>query len=395
MDLESKLDLLAPAARFDACGTFAQKGRRYAPRKAAWDTAGIAADGDGDGGSRSVFRLLMSSRCQWNCAYCPLRSENDTPRTALEPEELARLFLPRYESGATQGLFLSTGVDGGLHGSVGRMLDGIELLRTKHSYAGYVHVKLLPGTSSSDIERASQLVDRLSINLEAPSAEHLRRISPERDWQTDLIERLLWARDWQRAGRMSSGLATQFVVGAADERDQELLNTGAWLYKELGLRRAYFGAFRPAAGTPLAAADPTPFLRIRRLGEADWLLRNYGFKVDELPFDATNNLPLHLDPKLAWALAHPELFPIEINTAAPETLLRVPGLGPISVQRIIRLRRLNPFRELLHLKGIGGVASRASDFLTLNGRFFGRDAVARARHYIKTIPIAEQLSLWE
>ncbi len=276
MELDQKLELLAPAARFDACGTFAQRGRRYTPataNKAAWEQGGIAADGDGEGRGRSVFRVLMSSRCQWNCAYCPLRSGNDTPRAALEPEELAKLFLPRYEAGAVQGLFLSTGVDGGLHSSLSKMLDAVELLRTRHEYTGYVHLKVLPGTSFGDIERAAGLVDRLSLNLEAPSAEHLQRISPERSWRDDLIERLVWAREWQRVGKLSSGLATQFVVGAAGEQDRELLGTGTWLYEELGLRRVYFGAFRPAAGTPMAELDGTPLLRVRRLGEADWPTR--------------------------------------------------------------------------------------------------------------------------
>lgn len=396
MDLEQKLELLAPAARFDACGTFAQQGRRYKPaaaHKAAWEQGGIAADGDGRG--NTVFRVLMSSQCQWNCAYCPLRSGNDTPRAALEPEELVRLFLPRYESGAVGGLFLSTGVDGGLHESLGKMLDAVELLRTHHSYTGYVHLKVLPGTSYGDIERAAGLVDRLSLNLEAPSAEHLARISPERNWRDDLVERLMWARAWQRAGKLPSGLATQFVVGAAGEGDRDLLGTGTWLYQELGLRRVYFGAFRPAGGTPMAEADGTPLLRVRRLGEADWLVRHYGFGVHELPFDRGANLPLHLDPKLAWALAHPEQFPIELNSAAPETLLRVPGLGPISVQRILRLRKLHPFRDPTHLKGLGGIAARARDFVTFDGRFFGRPATLLHQQYNRPQPVVEQLGLFD
>jgi predicted DNA-binding helix-hairpin-helix protein len=401
MDLEAKLELLAPAARFDACGTFAKGGRRYTPAQPAWNAGAITAEGDGEGRARSVFRVLMSSRCQWNCAYCPLRSANDTPRAALEPEELARLFLPRYEAGAAHGLFLSTGVDGASSAATARMLDAVELLRTHHSYSGYVHVKLLPGASYGDVERAARLANRISLNLEAPGPGYLQRISPERHWGNDLIERLVWARDWQRgsahggAPLLSAGLATQFVVGAAGEPDRELLDTGAWLYRELGLRRVYFGAFRPVAGTPLAELDATPLVRVRRLGEADWLLRHYGFRSHELPYDQGGDLPLHLDPKLAWALAHPERFPIELNSAEPEALLRVPGLGPISVQRILRLRRLNPFRDPAHLKGLGGLASRARDFVTLDGRFFGRASAALARHYARRGPIAEQLPLWE
>jgi predicted DNA-binding helix-hairpin-helix protein len=157
MELDHKLDILAPAARFDACDRYNQKKRRYTPAKATWSDTGIAADGDADGRTRSTFRVLMSSKCEWNCPYCPLRAGNDTPRADLTPDELARLFLPRYERGAVQGLFLSTGVDNNIHAATERMLDGVELLRKRHSYSGYVHLKLLPGASISEVERAARL----------------------------------------------------------------------------------------------------------------------------------------------------------------------------------------------------------------------------------------------
>jgi predicted DNA-binding helix-hairpin-helix protein len=394
MDLDQKLDILSPAARFDACDSFSQGGKRYTPKKAIWNDAGIAADSGPDGKARPVFRTLMSSKCEWNCAYCPLRAGSDLPRAALTPEDLAKVFLPRFEKGVVQGLFLSTGVDGGAHAATSQMLDGVEHLRKHHSYAGYVHLKLLPGASLSEVERAARLADRLSLNLEAPSAERLARISPERDWAGDLITRLTWAREWQRAGLLKNGLATQFVVGASGESDRELLLTTTWLYRELDLRRVYFGAFRPARDTPLENQAPTPFVREQRLKEADWLLRHYGFAPPELPYDPAGDLPLHIDPKLAWALAHPERFPIELNTADQEQLLRVPGLGPLSIRRIIRLRREGRFRDPTQLKGLGGAVARAQDFVTFGGRFFGRDLAARVRHYAPRGPLAEQLTLW-
>jgi predicted DNA-binding helix-hairpin-helix protein len=394
MDLDQKLDILAPAARFDACDSYSQSGRRYTPKKAAWNDAGIVAEGGPDGKALPTFRLLMSSKCEWNCPYCPLRAGSDMPRAALAPEELARAFLPRYQRGAARGLFLSTGVDGDAHAATGRMLDGVEQLRKQHEYTGYVHLKLLPGADRDEIERAARLADRLSINLEAPSVERLARISPERDWAADVIARLAWARDWQREGLIPAGLATQFVVGAAGESDRELLLTTTWLYRELELRRVYFGAFRPALGTPLEGQPPTPFVREQRLKEADWLLRHYGFTTEELPYSQEGDLPLHLDPKLAWALAHPERFPIELNTADQELLMRVPGLGPLSVRRILRLRREHRFRDPEHLKGLGGAISRARDFITLDGRFFGRDQAMLLLHYAPRGPIMEQLTLW-
>lgn len=394
MDLEQKLDILAPAARFDACDTFSRSGRRYTPKRPAWSDAGIAAEGGPDGRARPVFRLLSSSACEWNCPYCPLRADNDTPRAALAPDELAQIFLPRYERGAVQGLFLSTGVDGGARAATARMLDGVEHLRARHQYSGYVHIKLLPGVAREDVERAARLADRLSINIEAPSAARLAQIAPARDWAADVIARLSWARDWQRAGMLPSGLATQFVVGAAGESDRELLLTTAWLYRELELRRIYFGAFRPAAGTPMADQAPTPFVREQRLKEADWLLRNYSFGSDELPYGQAGDLPLHIDPKLAWALAHPERFPVELNTADQAALLRVPGLGPLSVRRILRLRREHTFRDVAHLKGLGGALNRAIDFVTLDGHFFGRSQALLVRAYAPRGPVVEQLTLW-
>jgi len=270
----------------------------------------------------------------------------------------------------------------------------VEQLRKRHSYDGYVHLKLLPGASRDEIAQAAQFANRISINIEAPSAAHLARISPERDWAADVIAQLAWARDWQRAGLLPSGIATQFVVGAAGESDRDLLQTTSWLYRELELRRVYFGAFRPVLGTPLESQAPTPFVREQRLKEADWLLRNYGFKNEELPYNHDGDLPLHLDPKLAWALAHPEQFPIEINTADQEQLLRVPGLGPISVRRILRLRREHRFRDPSHLKGLGGALNRARDFITFDGRFFGRPPAALQQHYAPRNPIVEQLTLW-
>lgn len=386
MELDAKLDLLAEAARYDLCAS-APSGRRFTPQQ-------LVPTEDGPGQrARPVFRVLMSSNCVWNCAYCPLRAANDTPRASLAPEELAAAFLPRHRAGTVQGLFVATAVYDGVDHAVGRMLDGVELLRRQHGYTGYVHVKLLPGTAAAEVERAARLADRLSLNLEAPSASHLARISPERSWHGDLMARLVWAREWQRAGALPAGTATQFVVGAAGERDRELLSTGSWLYRELGMRRVYFGAFRPIAGTPLAGAAATPLVRVQRLQQADWMLRQYGFGDRELPFDDAGDLPLHLDPKLAWALANPACFPIELNTAAPEQLLRVPGLGPLSVARILRLRRINPFRELRHLTSLSSQAARARDFVTLDGRFFGRSPVELARLYAPR-PIVEQLPLF-
>jgi predicted DNA-binding helix-hairpin-helix protein len=217
--------------------------------------------------------------------------------------------------------------------------------------------------------------------------------------------RLSWARDFaagqraraprREAGGLAAGLATQLVVGAAGESDREIVHTSTLLYNRLGLRRVYYGAFRPTPGTPLAHSRATPRARELRLGQADWLLRHYGFLADEMPYDGDGHLPLGTDPKLAWALAHPAVFPVEINSADQEVLLRVPGIGPLAARRILRLRALGSFREPAQLKGTGAREATARDFLLFDGKFFGRPPHARVAHYLRPAPVeAEQLSLW-
>jgi predicted DNA-binding helix-hairpin-helix protein len=249
----------------------------------------------------------------------------------------------------------------------------------------------MPGARADEVERAATLADRVSINLEAPNGERMRRISPERGWST-VLEPMAHARDQQDAGQLPSGQATQLVVGASGESDREIFDATTRMYREFKLRRVYFNAFRPQAGTPMAEHSATPFVRQQRLQEADWLLRHYGFKADELPFE-DDNLPLQIDPKFAWALQHPELFPIDVQSAERELLLRVPGIGPISVERILAMRRSVTFRELDHLRKLGVVVEKARHFVTLDGRFFGNDT-AQVVAKLRATPIVEQLSLW-
>lgn len=387
MDAEQKLELLADDARFESCDSFTprkRKGKQTGP--------GITTTKGADGKPMALFRLLQSNSCEWDCPYCPLRRSNDIERATLEPEELATLFMQRHDQDAVQGLFLSSAVAGGVRPAMARMLDTVELLRVRYQYSGYVHMKLMPGARADEVERAARLADRVSINLEAPNGERMKQISPERGWST-VLEPMAHARDQQEAGQLASGQATQFVVGASGESDREIFDATARMYREFKLRRVYFNAFRPQAGTPMAEHTATPIMRQQRLQEADWLLRHYGFKADELPFENGDNLPLQIDPKFAWALHHPELFPIEVQTADREMLLRIPGIGPISVERILAMRRSVTFRELDHLRKLGVVVDKARHFLTLDGRFFGNDTtqvVARLR----AKPIVEQLSLW-
>ncbi|HZB94523.1 MAG TPA: radical SAM protein [Herpetosiphonaceae bacterium] len=384
MDAEQKLQLLSEDARFESCDSFMPR----RPKKRSAKGGGQAQDGT----STALFRVLQSNSCEWDCPYCPLRRSNDVARATLEPEELARLFMARAEAGTVDGLFLSSAVADGLRPAMRRMLDTVELLRVRYAYAGYVHLKLMPGTRPDEIERATTLADRVSINLEAPNGERLKQIAPERRWAS-IIEPMREVHLADQEGKLASGQATQLVVGAANESDREVVSATTRMYTEFAMRRVYFNAFRPQPGTPMADHDPTPFVRQQRLQEADWLMRHYGFKPDELPFDGDDNLPLQLDPKFAWALAHPERFPVEVNTAEPEDLLRVPGIGPISLQRILAMRRTVRFREVDHVRKLGVVAEKARHFLLFDGRYLGGDVEAVGAR-LRARPIAEQLTLW-
>jgi predicted DNA-binding helix-hairpin-helix protein len=387
MDTEHKLELLADDARFESCDSFTprkRKTRRIDP--------GVQMTQGPDGRPMTLFRLLQSNRCEWDCPYCPLRRSNDVPRAALDPEELATIFMQRHEAGAVQGLFLSSAVDGGVRPAMARMLDTIDLLRVRYAYAGYIHLKLMPGARADEVERAATLADRVSINLEAPNGERMKRISPERGWSA-ILEPMTHARDQQEAGVLRSGQATQLVVGASGESDREIFDAATRMYHEFKLRRVYFNAFRAQPNTPMADQPSTPFVRQQRLQEADWLLRHYGFKSAELPFEDDGNLPLQLDPKFAWAIQHPELFPIEVQTADREQLLRVPGIGPVSVERILALRTMTRFRDPLQLRKLGVVIDKARHFVTLDGRFFGGDA-AQVVARLRARPVVEQLTLF-
>jgi predicted DNA-binding helix-hairpin-helix protein len=386
MDLDQKLELLAEDARFEGCESFMPRkraGKQRAP--------GITQAEGSNGKPMALLRVLQSNSCEWDCPYCPLRRSNDVERTTFEPEELARLFMQRYEQGTVQGLFLSSAVAGGLRPATARMLDTLELLRVRYAYTGYIHLKLMPGVRQDEVERAALFADRVSINMEAPNGERLKQVSPERHWSA-IVEPMAYVREQQAAGKLPSGQVTQLVVGVANESDREIFAATERMYREFKLRRVYFQAFRPQIGTPMAGHTPTPFVRQQRLQEADWLVRRYGFKPHELPFE-NDNLPLQLDPKFAWALQHPERFPIEVNTADREELLRVPGVGPVSVERILMMRGDVRFRELHHLRKLGVITDRARHFVTLDGRFYGGD-VAQVVTRLRTQPLAEQLSLW-
>jgi len=396
MDTREKLDLLGQAARYDDCTVLnadeAVDGRGFFapapvdPRPPSRDMFPCVSHVTTPWGQRkAVLKVLQTSACQNNCNYCAFRAGRDIRRAHLSPDELARSFDLMYRAGVVDGMFLSSGIIGTTR-TMDEMLATTELVRQKYGFRGYIHLKVLPGAEAAHIARAVELADRISVNLEGPTQERLAALAPQKA-MADLIGPLRTAAEIIRARRRDSswpanvgarpasrigetrlGMSTQFVVGPAGESDRELLSTVQMLYREVRLARAYYSAFSPVTNTPLEGVMPTHPTREHRLYQADWLLRYYSFGAEELPFDADGQLSQEIDPKAAWAQAHPERFPIEVNAAPLPELLRIPGIGPTSAKAIVQARRQANLRELGDLRKLGARADRAAPFVTLAGQ---------------------------
>ncbi len=350
------------------------------------------------GGTIPLLKTLLTNACIKNCAYCPIAAYCDHQVVSFKPDEMARLFMAMHKAGLVNGLFLSSGIVRDADTTQELINDTAKLLRTRYGFRGYIHLKVMPGASFEAIKEAARWANRLSVNLEAPNDMRLKKIAPDKNFQAELIPTLqriaqivvLKRMEWlERSGvakpygkgwivdlddlttlPQGSVLSstTQFVVGAAEESDQEILQTVARLYRQAQLGRAYFSAFRPICGTRMENAPSESTVRERRLYQADFLLRQYGFEVHELPFDANGRLPLDKDPKLAWALQHPERFPIEVTTAEREELLRVPGIGPETADKLLAARKEGAILTANDLHRLGVILKRAAPFITLRGR---------------------------
>lgn len=367
MDTQAKLDLLGAGAQADlACGSCGEGQTRVRDDLGHWIYPAVRPDGQ----RILMLKVLQTNACEKDCFYCATRRQREQPRTTFQPDELARVFDQIHRARLAAALFLSSGVAGGGTRTLERMIATAELIRHKYAFRGYVHLKLMPGAEPAAIERALQLADRVSVNLEAPSSEHLAQLSSTKRYTEELLAPLHIAKRLiDREPRLRhKTMTTQFVVGAADETDREITARTAQLYRDLRLARVYYAAFQPIENTPLDGRAPTPLIREHRLYQTDFLLRQYGFAFDELIFDARGNLPTEADPKTIWAINHPEFFPVELNRASREELLRVPGLGPTSVRRIVQARRAYKFRAIEQLARIGADEKRAAPFILLDGR---------------------------
>jgi predicted DNA-binding helix-hairpin-helix protein len=336
----------------------------------------------GRGRKTTLLRILMTNACSFNCHYCPMRRDRNMPRALLKPHELVKIFLEARRRGWCEGLFITTGIPGRPVRVMDDLIAVLELLRHKHKFDGYIHVKILPGADAAQVERATALATRVSVNLEAPCGDTLTQIAPEKSYQTS-VDTLSQARrlvvleqQRERDGRRrdplrpggASGMTTQFVVGATPDSDRTILNRVAELYDAGGVHHVHFSAFRPIRDTPLESRPAVPALREHRLYQTDYLLRYYGFTASDVVYEADGSLPLGNDPKVAWALAHPEQFPVDVATASYEVLVRVPGIGVATAKRLVSERRTTTIRGLADLRRLGVQTGRAAGFLALRGR---------------------------
>ena len=378
MDLRTRVTLLSESADRDGPPGPANGAGNLSSRPGS--PVGITRVTYPGHGSTRLMRVMQTNACSLSCGYCPTFCGGKVRRTYLAPEEVSRVFMDAHRSGLADGLFLTSGVPGRPTKMTDRMLAAVDLLRRREGFRGYVHLKLLPGAERAQVEAAVRLASRVSINLEAPGGGYVRALAREKDFSGDLLPKLeLAGRLALERRRLESPVAsgaigptTQFVVGAAGEADREILGLVARLERQSLLHHAHFSAFQPVVGTPLEGHRATPAARELRLYQAEHLLRQYGFEYDELIFGIDGNLPLHDDPKTAWALAHPERFPIEVCRVPYEALVRVPGIGPATARKLVAARPRSVIRWSGDLRAAGVDVARAGWFLTLSGRRLAR-----------------------
>ncbi len=383
MELLEKLTILADAAKYDAACTSSGAKRGHKEGMIGCTSSAVAGcchTFSADGRCVTLLKVLLSNDCSYECKYCVNRRSNDVPRATFEPRELAELTIGFYRRNYIEGLFLSSAVLTSPDRTTERMIAALRLLREEYRFNGYIHAKAIPGTSPELVSQLGLLADRLSVNIELPSETSLRALAPNKT-KAAILAPMRQIRDraaeskaelvkYRSAPRFApAGQSTQLIVGASGESDRHILRLTESLYGRFSLKRVFYSAYVPVVESTLLPSLDTkpPLLREHRLYQADWLLRFYGFRADELLDESQPDFDPRLDPKCCWALRHPEFFPVEANRADYEALLRVPGVGVVSAKRILVARRTGP----LHaddLKKLGVVMKRAQYFLTCSGR---------------------------
>ncbi|MFA4984664.1 MAG: radical SAM protein [Candidatus Omnitrophota bacterium] len=369
-DTSERLSMLSQDSRYDlacACATSRDEHRRRS-RDNQWIYPVVLPNG----GTTYLFKTLLSNACVNDCAYCPLRAESDIRRCWLEPEELARTFLSYYRARRVSGLFLSSAVSANPDYTMER-INRTALILRRMQFKGYIHLKIIPGSSAAAIRQGLSLASAVSLNIETAGENNFRRLSTSKHYIRDIIEPIGLISRLTAKGSCHEGVkhTTQFVVGASDETDREIISYSWKLYRQLGLNRVYFSAYQRGAGSPDLPGERSIFsndellTREHRLYQTDWLIRKYGFRADEIPLGSGGNLSLEVDPKEAWARMHPEFFPVDLNKDDKRRMLRVPGLGQVALERILELRREGKkIRSLEDLGRDGRLFRKARPYVT-------------------------------
>jgi len=368
---QEKLEILSTDAQYDlACACSCNKEQS---RKRSSDGKWIYPVTLPNGGKSVLFKTLLSNVCTNDCRYCPLREQMDVRRCSLRPEETAKIFLDYYNQRKVFGLFLSSGVFGSADATMDKLNGVARLLRKKHGFRGYIHLKIIPGASDAAVEEAVSLSSAVSLNIETPGAKRLEKVSQKKRYIQDIIEPIkLISRLTGHGSRYERvKQTTQFIVGAAGEQDSEIVRYMYGLYERLKLHRVYFNAYQKGLGDESITGEQAGLerqtdilMREHRLYQVDFLLRKYGFKESDILFEKNGNLSLTIDPKEAWAQRHPEAFPVNINWASRFALLRVPGLGPVTVKRILEQRKSAKIRHIEDVGKVGVRLEKAGKYLT-------------------------------
>ncbi len=374
-----RLRILTEGAKFDvSCSSSGSKRRNTEGGIGNGYPAGCCHSFTPDGRCISLLKVLLSNDCVFDCKYCVNRSAADVPRATAAPEEICELTMDFYRRNYIEGLFLSSAVHVSPDYTMERLLLTVKKLRKEYNFHGYIHVKAIPHADEELVRETARYADRMSCNLELPSEKSLRLLAPQKSKESlitpmrDLAVQSRVFREEKRKGLfLPAGQTTQLIVGASPERDGQILRLSQDLYRRMGLKRVYYSSYLPVVHDSLLPEKGGGQLREHRLYQADWLLRFYGFSAEELAPEG-EDLPLEYDPKCAWALRHPELFPVEVNRAPLELLLRVPGIGTKSAYKIMEARRYARL-GFDHLKKMRVVLKRARHFVTAGGKFCGAD----------------------
>lgn len=375
MTIAEKLKILADSAKYDASCASSGSKRKNVGGIGDGNAAGICHSWSADGRCISLLKILFSNNCIYDCVYCLNRRSNDILRAEFTPQEVADLTIEFYKRNYIEGLFLSSAVIKNPDYTMELIIKTLELLRNQHKFFGYIHVKIIPGASDILIKKAGLLADRVSVNIELPSETSLKRLAPQKSRKSvispmkqiscEASNSIVERKHFKNAPTFApAGQSTQMIIGASGETDLQIISLTQGLYDKFKLKRIYFSAYIPVVSDPkLPSLDTSPpLLREHRLYQADWLLRYYGFKADEILDEYNPYLSVNFDPKCAWALKNPQFFPVDVNKADYAMILRVPGIGVISAKRIISARRHSKL-TVQNLKAMGVVLKRAKYFI--------------------------------